>query len=84
MLAVEIGEARRNRLRDGDRAGIGERAGPGFSADEVVPAIERLVEAYLDERQDTEETFLEVFRRVGMAPFKAALYPAQEARSNAA
>ncbi|MCB1354492.1 MAG: nitrite/sulfite reductase [Rhodobacteraceae bacterium] len=67
-----------------ETAAIGERAGPGFSADEVVPAIERLVEAYLDERQDTEETFLEVFRRVGMAPFKAALYPAQEARSNAA
>jgi sulfite reductase (NADPH) hemoprotein beta-component len=67
-----------------ENAAIGERAGPGFAADEVVPAVERIVEAYLEERHDASESFIEVFRRVGMAPFKAALYPSQEARSNAA
>ena len=56
-------------------ATIGERAGPGFAYDEIVPAVERIVTAYLDLRTDAEETFLETFRRVGMAPFKAALYP---------
>jgi sulfite reductase (NADPH) hemoprotein beta-component len=62
---------------------IGERAGPGFGADEVIPAIERVVMAYLDLRTDRAETFLQTYRRLGLAPFKAALYPA-EARVNAA
>jgi len=53
---------------------IGEKTGPGFSYDEIVPAIERLVLAYLDIRQSPEETFLETFRRLGPDPFKAALY----------
>ncbi len=65
-----------------ENAAIGERAGPGFSADEIIPAIERLVMAYLDLRIERSETFLETYRRLGLAPFKAALYP--EAKANAA
>jgi sulfite reductase (NADPH) hemoprotein beta-component len=65
-----------------ETAAIGTRAGPGFSADEIIPAIERLVLAYLDLRQDRSETFLQTFRRLGLAPFKSALYP--EARADAA
>ncbi|MCB9958122.1 MAG: nitrite/sulfite reductase [Rhodospirillaceae bacterium] len=53
---------------------IGERAGPGFDADQVVPAIERLVDAYLALRDGPEETFLMALRRLGIAPFKVALY----------
>jgi sulfite reductase (NADPH) hemoprotein beta-component len=56
-------------------AAIGERAGPGFSYTEIIPAIERLVYAYLDVRDSAQETFLETYRRLGSAPFKAALYP---------
>ncbi|GFE49944.1 sulfite reductase [Roseobacter cerasinus] len=63
-------------------ASIGERAGPGFSAEEIIPAIERLVLAYLDLRDEPGETFLQTYRRLGLAPFKAALYP--EAQANAA
>jgi sulfite reductase (NADPH) hemoprotein beta-component len=58
-----------------ERAAIGERTGPGFSAEEIVGAVERIVFAYLDLRESEEETFLEAFRRVGMEPFQAALYP---------
>ncbi|WP_147124829.1 nitrite/sulfite reductase [Shimia ponticola] len=58
-------------------AALGQRTGPGFSADEIIPAIERIVYAYLDLRTDADETFLQAFNRVGMSPFKAALYPAQ-------
>ncbi|MEH6832250.1 MAG: nitrite/sulfite reductase [Sulfitobacter sp.] len=65
-----------------ENAAIGERAGPGFSADEIIPAIERLVMAYLDLRSERTETFLDTYRRLGLAPFKAALYP--EAKANAA
>jgi sulfite reductase (NADPH) hemoprotein beta-component len=49
----------------------------------VVPAVERLMGAYLELRQAPGETFIEAFRRLGAAPFKAALYP-QEVRSDAA
>jgi len=66
-----------------ETAAIGERAGPGFSADDIIPAIERLVENYLDFRSDAEETFIQTYRRLGMAPFKAALYP-EKAQANAA
>ncbi len=58
-----------------ENATIGERAGPGFSYDEIIPAIERLIYAYLDLREAAVETFLETYRRLGAAPFKAALYP---------
>jgi sulfite reductase (NADPH) hemoprotein beta-component len=62
-----------------ETAAIGERAGPGFSADDIVPAIERLIDAYLDLRLDADETFIVAYRRLGLAPFKAALYPEKEA-----
>ncbi|WGH78119.1 nitrite/sulfite reductase [Jannaschia ovalis] len=65
-----------------EAAAIGERAGPGFAYDEIVPAIERLILAYLDRRENASETFLDAYRRLGPAPFKAALYP-QEARDAA-
>ncbi|WP_167647836.1 nitrite/sulfite reductase [Mameliella alba] len=57
-----------------ETAALGDRTGPGFSAEEIVPAIERIVEAYLDHRDSAEETFLQAYRRLGMAPFKTALY----------
>ncbi|PWJ10911.1 nitrite/sulfite reductase [Jannaschia seohaensis] len=60
---------------------IGERAGPGFAYDQIVPAVERLVRAYLKLRRDTDETFLAAYRRLGAAPFKAALYPEEKAHA---
>ncbi|WP_179380341.1 nitrite/sulfite reductase [Jannaschia marina] len=61
-----------------ERTAIGERAGPGFAYDQVVPAIERLILAYLDLREGAEETFIDAYRRLGPAPFKAALYPEEK------
>jgi sulfite reductase (NADPH) hemoprotein beta-component len=57
-----------------ETAAIGERAGPGFAYDEVVPAIERILRAYLELRSDASESFIAAFRRLGPAPFKTALY----------
>ena len=65
-----------------ETATIGDRTGPGFVHDEIVPAVERIVETYLEQRDSADETFLETYRRIGIAPFKAVLYP--EARANAA
>jgi len=66
-----------------ENAQIGERAGPGFAYDQVVPAIERLLRAYLELRTDRSETFAAAFRRLGVEPFKAALYPAETVRDAA-
>src|SRR5210317_1006699 len=62
---------------------IGERAGPGFSADAILPAIERIIDAYLALRIDRSEDFITTYQRVGLAPFQAALYP-QERGAHAA
>ena len=58
-----------------ETAALGVRTGPGFAADDVVPAVERLIDAYLELRSDEDEAFLATYRRVGMQPFKATLYP---------
>ena len=58
-----------------DIPAIGQRAGAGFPAEEVVPAIDRLLRAYLEVRADASERFIDAYRRLGPAPFKAALYP---------
>jgi sulfite reductase (NADPH) hemoprotein beta-component len=67
-----------------ETAAIGEKTGPGFAYDEIVPAVERLIGAYLDKRLEPGESFLDTYRRIGMEPFKAALYAAGEAQSDAA
>ena len=55
---------------------IGEIVGPGFSSEQVVDAVETLIETYLGLRASPEESFLTAYRRVGQAPFKEALYAA--------
>ena len=57
-----------------ETAAIGDKTGPGFAYDEIVPAIERILRAYLAVRLHPEEAFLDTYRRVGFAPFKTALY----------
>ena len=53
---------------------IGDITGPGFSYEAVVDAVETIVDTYIGLRRDESEDFLAAYRRVGMAPFKAALY----------
>lgn len=58
-----------------ENAAVGKVTGPGFSQDELVDGIERLVDYYLDVREG-DERFIDSFNRLGMAPFKEALYAA--------
>ena len=68
-----------------ENANLGDRTGPGFPAESVVDAIETIVRTYLAVRSSADETFLETYRRTGMEPFKAALYPPkEEAKADAA
>lgn len=55
---------------------IGEIAGRGFSSDEIVGAVETVVDTYLKLRQTPQEDFLAAYRRLGSAPFQEALYVA--------
>ena len=66
-----------------ETAVIGEKTGPGFAYDQVVPAIERLIQTYLEVRLEPGEAFLQTYRRLGIAPFKTALYGAEGARDAA-
>ncbi|MEG3122991.1 nitrite/sulfite reductase [Sphingomonas sp. GB1N7] len=52
---------------------LGKITGPGFDEDGVVDAIERVTDKYLVVRE-TGERFIDTYRRVGMAPFKEAIY----------
>jgi sulfite reductase (NADPH) hemoprotein beta-component len=54
-------------------AAVGQITGPGFSEDGVVDAIEKVTDLYLAERQEGER-FLDTYRRLGMKPFKEAIY----------
>ena len=56
------------------RATIGERTGPGFDAEDLVPAIETIIDTYLHLREDASETFLSAYRRLGAEPFTQAIY----------
>ena len=47
--------------------------GPGFDEAGIVDAVETAADIYLRERQDGER-FLDTYRRIGMEPFKEALY----------
>ena len=56
-----------------DDASLGSIVGPSFSRAEVVGVIETILDTYLELRQ-TDETFLNCYRRIGIEPFKERLY----------
>ena len=47
--------------------------GPGFTEDGVIEAIDTVTDVYLESREEGER-FLDTYRRIGMTPFKEALY----------
>jgi sulfite reductase (NADPH) hemoprotein beta-component len=57
-----------------ENTSIGEILGRGFSYEEIVDAVETVVDTYLKLRQSTDESFLAAHRRLGSEPFKEALY----------
>jgi len=57
-------------------ASLGDRLGPGLPQAEVPAAIRKIVDTYLVIREHNER-FLDTYRRVGIEPFKAAVYGAE-------
>ncbi|MDE0853795.1 MAG: nitrite/sulfite reductase [Nevskia sp.] len=60
-------------------AALGDRTGPAISRADIAGAVEKLIQVYLEQREDAEESFLAAYRRIGMAPFKQRLYGGAEA-----
>lgn len=54
-------------------ASLAKIVGPGFNEDGIVNAVETAIETYLGIREEGER-FLDTYRRVGIDPFKAAIY----------
>jgi sulfite reductase (NADPH) hemoprotein beta-component len=59
-------------------AALGDRLGPSISRDQVVDTIARLIETYVDNRQEGER-FIDTYRRIGIEPYKAKVYGEEEA-----
>jgi sulfite reductase (NADPH) hemoprotein beta-component len=57
------------------RSAIGKVIGPSFKADDMPDVISRLVDIYLDQRNE-EERFIDTVGRLGIAPFKSGVYGA--------
>ncbi|MCC3861196.1 nitrite/sulfite reductase [Pseudemcibacter aquimaris] len=56
-----------------ENASIGKITGPGFSEEEIIFAVDTVIETYLGLKEGNER-FIDTYNRVGMAPFKGALY----------
>jgi sulfite reductase (NADPH) hemoprotein beta-component len=54
-------------------ASLGDVLGPALPFDRVASSVDQLVDVYLRERT-VGERFLDTYRRVGLTPFKAAVY----------
>ena len=54
-------------------ASLGKTLGRSIEQDQVVVVIGQILDVYVEQRQ-TDETFLQVIRRVGFAPFKERVY----------
>lgn len=61
-----------------ETAALGEIVGRSLAAEEVAPAIRRALDRYLELRQEGE-TFLAAVRRLGVGPFREAIYGALDA-----
>jgi sulfite reductase (NADPH) hemoprotein beta-component len=55
-------------------ATLGDRTGPSVDRAHIAEAIERIVDVYVEQRASEDETFLQTYRRIGMAPFKERIY----------
>ena len=64
----------------GHHAAIGKVIGPSFKANQVHHVIKKIIDVFLANREDGE-LFIDVYRRLGITPFKQAVYE-NDARKN--
>ncbi|NNL99951.1 MAG: nitrite/sulfite reductase, partial [Gammaproteobacteria bacterium] len=54
-------------------ASIGDRLGPAIEKERVAAVIRQMLDVYVEHR-DEDERFIDTYRRIGMAPFRARVY----------
>lgn len=54
-------------------AALAQILGPSFAREEIPNVVEKIVDLYVDKREDGEH-FLDTFSRIGIKPFKEAVY----------
>jgi sulfite reductase (NADPH) hemoprotein beta-component len=59
-------------------ASLGDRTGPSISRAEIAETVERIIQVYLERRNNEDEIFLHTYRRIGMEPFKQRIYAKEE------
>ena len=57
----------------GNDAAIGKVIGPSFYADEIPDVMTNIINTYVEQRAD-DESFIQAYKRLGVAPFKEAAY----------
>ncbi|MGD9660592.1 MAG: nitrite/sulfite reductase [Porticoccaceae bacterium] len=59
--------------RSDEKAGLGAVLGPSFYPQDVPGVIAKILQVYVDSRQQ-EELFIDTYERIGITPFKEAVY----------
>jgi sulfite reductase (NADPH) hemoprotein beta-component len=59
----------------GRDASLAQILGPSFAQDDMPDVIDKIVNVYVEQRTE-EESFIDTFRRIGVAPFKERVYAA--------
>ncbi len=60
--------------RADNEAALGRIIGPAFNQEDIPEVIEAIVDVYRQHRSSARERFIETFQRIGMQPFKEAVY----------
>jgi len=55
-------------------AAIGQKLGASISKANIIAAIKAILATYIEQREGSEENFLDTFNRVGITPFKEKVY----------
>jgi sulfite reductase (NADPH) hemoprotein beta-component len=55
------------------QAALGQVLGPSFAQDDIPDVVEKIVEVYL-QRRENGERFIDTFNRIGLEPFKEHVY----------
>ncbi|RMF16383.1 MAG: nitrite/sulfite reductase, partial [Gammaproteobacteria bacterium] len=57
----------------GQDASLGKILGPSFAREQMPEVIEKIVSVYTEHREG-DEAFIDVYRRIGLKPFKERVY----------
>jgi sulfite reductase (NADPH) hemoprotein beta-component len=70
---IEIG-GNQGETHDGARPSLGKVIGPSVARAEIPDVIGKLIDCYLTHRDSEAERFVDVVHRIGVQPFKSAVY----------